>query len=193
MLRLTHSQCSSLIEDLKQYDFSGFGGEASASSSITIDRRTGVSTTVTLASMLDSAMEEMFSQYIEGGRYLELEGKWLAIAYKDLAAKYQKFHVSPVITSILREEKLIEVSWIIKGIANQSEARKPTRSCGRQTLHNGRSDRRSSRTFCHHVRDISCSCMATSIRRQCIHRSDGSERSDRFENSHAFTIGCCHA
>lgn len=94
MLRLTHSQCSVLIEDLKQYDFSGFGGEANTTVSVTTDRRTGVSTTVTLASMLDTAMEEMFSQYIEGGRYLELEGKWMAIAYKDLAHKYQRFHVS---------------------------------------------------------------------------------------------------
>jgi hypothetical protein len=93
MLRLTHSQCSSLIEDLKQYDFSGFGGEPSSSLAVATDRRTGVSTTVTLASMLDTAMEEMFSQYIEGGRYLELEGKWMAIAYKDLATKYQKYHV----------------------------------------------------------------------------------------------------
>jgi len=108
MLRLTHSQCSSLIDNLKQYDFSGFGGEASASSSITIDRRTGVSTTVTLASMLDNAMEEMFSQYVEGGRYLELEGKWLAIAYKDLAAKYQRFHVSSVITTKKGEDRLIQ-------------------------------------------------------------------------------------
>ena len=40
-------------------------------------------------------MEEMFSQYIEGGRYLELEGKWLAIAYRDLAARFQRVHVSP--------------------------------------------------------------------------------------------------
>ncbi|KAH8084591.1 exocyst complex component Sec10-domain-containing protein [Filobasidium floriforme] len=96
MLRLTHSQCSVLIEDLKQYDFSGFGGEANTTVSVTTDRRTGVSTTVTLASMLDTAMEEMFSQYIEGGRYLELEGKWMAIAYKDLAHKYQRFHETQI-------------------------------------------------------------------------------------------------
>lgn len=101
MLRLTHSQCSVLIEDLKQHDFSGFGGEANTTVSVTTDRRTGVSTTVTLASMLDTAMEEMFSQYIEGGRYLELEGKWMAIAYKDLAHKYQRFHVSLWLLSVI--------------------------------------------------------------------------------------------
>jgi hypothetical protein len=93
MLRLTHSQCSVLIEDLKQYDFSGFGGEASATHAVSMDRR-GVASTVTLASMLDTAMEEMFSQYLEGGRYLELEGKWLAVAAKDLTGSFHRYYVS---------------------------------------------------------------------------------------------------
>jgi hypothetical protein len=128
MLRLTHSQCSVLIEDLKQYDFSGFGGEANATVSVTTDRRTGVSTTVTLASMLDTAMEEMFSQYIEGGRYLELEGKWIAIVYKDLVHKYQRFHVSSY-TSYHKGEALLTSLLTSTGYPNQVQAGQSSRPC----------------------------------------------------------------
>lgn len=95
MLKLTHSQCSLLIEDLKQYDFSGSGGETTGTATyISTDRRTGATTSVTLGAMLDGQMEEIFSQYLEGGRYLELETKWLVIAYKDLTEKFHKYHVS---------------------------------------------------------------------------------------------------
>lgn len=47
---------------------------------------------MSLATMLDTLMDEMFSQYIENGRYIELESKWLMMAYKDATVKYHAYH-----------------------------------------------------------------------------------------------------
>ena len=85
ILNLTHSLCSSLIEDLKKYDATlSSAGSAKGSPSATGP----------LGVMLDHAMEEMFVPWLEGSRYLESENKNLVELYAGLLSRFTRYHVS---------------------------------------------------------------------------------------------------
>jgi hypothetical protein len=86
ILNLTHSLCSSLIEDLKTYD---------ATLSIAGSSK-GPTTPGTgpLGAMLDHAMEEMFVPWLEGTRYLESENKNLVELYAGLLSRFTRYHAS---------------------------------------------------------------------------------------------------
>lgn len=100
MLQLVHLQTSTLVEDVKQYDFPvialrspldqtefrrSFGGpptSAAPSSSIT-----------PVSVMLETAMEELFAPYTEGQRYLEKESKCLTDLYAKHLSLFARYHV----------------------------------------------------------------------------------------------------
>lgn len=101
VLQLVHVQVSTLVEDLKEYelqtsalrspvDASEFRksimGLAAQSSSTNL-------VTVSLSSMLETAMEELFVTYTEGTRYLERESKSLGELYMEYLSKFTRFHV----------------------------------------------------------------------------------------------------
>jgi len=83
ILNLTHSLCSSLIDDLKVYDVALSSGESSKSTP----------GTGPLGAMLDHAMEEMFVPWLEGSRYLESENKNLVELYAGLLSRFTRYHV----------------------------------------------------------------------------------------------------
>jgi hypothetical protein len=87
MLRLTHAMCSRLVEDLKQYDFSGIAGASSGSS------KQGGNVTA-LATLLDQAMDEIFVPFLDEQRYVDLEIKNLSQGYQTLLSKFSRYHVS---------------------------------------------------------------------------------------------------
>ena len=91
ILRLTNVKCAALVEDLKRYDFSS-GGQLVAG---TVNEKSADNSSP-LAAMLDLCMEEMFMTYLDAGRYLELETRWLTGNYKDMLSAFERYHVSPV-------------------------------------------------------------------------------------------------
>jgi hypothetical protein len=90
MLRLTHVKCAALVEDLKRYSFSNNGQNITIDDSA--DKEAAISSPLT--AMLDLCMEEMFMSYLDKGRYLELETRWLTDAYKEMLAAFDRYHVS---------------------------------------------------------------------------------------------------
>ncbi|KAJ9123956.1 hypothetical protein QFC22_000747 [Naganishia vaughanmartiniae] len=90
MLRLTHVKCAALVEDLKRYSFTNNG------QTITIDASEDkqAANSSPLTAMLDLCMEEMFMSYLDKGRYLELETRWLTDAYKEMLAPFDKYHLN---------------------------------------------------------------------------------------------------
>lgn len=89
VLRLTNVKCAALVEDLKRYDFSSGGQLVSGVSN---DEKTADNSSP-LAAMLDLCMEEMFMSYLDAGRYLELETRWLTGTYKDMLSAFERYHV----------------------------------------------------------------------------------------------------
>jgi len=85
ILNLSHSLCSSLIDDLKVYDATLSSGEGS---------KGATAGPGPLGTMLDSAMEEMFVPWLEGSRYLESENKNLVELYAGLLSRFTRYHVS---------------------------------------------------------------------------------------------------
>lgn len=90
MLRLTNVKCAALVEDLKRYDLSSGGSPVSAANE---EDKTAASSSP-FAAMLDLAMEEMFMTYLDAGRYLELETRWLTGSYKEMLGGFERYHVS---------------------------------------------------------------------------------------------------
>lgn len=90
MLRLTNVKCAALVEDLKRYDMSEGGPPVSASNG----EEKATASSSPLAAMLDLSMEEMFMTYLDAGRYLELETRWLTGSYKEMLAGFERYHVS---------------------------------------------------------------------------------------------------
>lgn len=84
ILNLTHSLCSSLIDDLKTYDATLAAGAVKGTTA-------GPGP---LGAMLDHAMEEMFVPWLEGNRYLESENKNLVELYAGLLSRFTRYHVS---------------------------------------------------------------------------------------------------
>lgn len=79
MLKLTHSACSAIVDDLKQYDFQSDGQEV-------------VAPQAQLPAQLDQYLEELFSPYLDATRYVELESRWLGQGYNDLLSKFVRYH-----------------------------------------------------------------------------------------------------
>lgn len=51
-------------------------------------------TTIAIGTMLENAMEELFIQYNEGLKYIDLECKTVAQLYASYLGRYTKYHVS---------------------------------------------------------------------------------------------------
>nr|XP_019008637.1 exocyst complex component protein [Kwoniella pini CBS 10737]OCF47418.1 exocyst complex component protein [Kwoniella pini CBS 10737] len=85
ILHLTHSICSSLVEDLKTYDLT-LGAETAGLS------KAPTTASGPLATMLDHALEEMFIPWLEGSRYLESESKNLVELYAGLLSRFTRYH-----------------------------------------------------------------------------------------------------
>lgn len=95
---------SKLVQDLKSYDLSvmptsssRFNESMSASASLdSLESREGrgLGVALPIGLMLDNAMEEIFTPYIEGAKYLEKESKSLGELYAVHLAKFTKYHVS---------------------------------------------------------------------------------------------------
>lgn len=106
MLQLVHIQVSNLVEDLKELELESLAprsqaestelrrsiGGLSASSSTT-----NLTATVSLSSMLESSVEELFVPYTEGTRYLERESKSLGDLYMNYLTRFSRYHVRRLI------------------------------------------------------------------------------------------------
>jgi exocyst complex component 5 len=101
MLQMVHIQVSNLVEDLKVYELTA---TASRNPTETAEVRRSVMgmaaststtnlVTVSLSSMLETAMEELFIPYTEGIRYLERESKSLGELYSGYLARFARYHV----------------------------------------------------------------------------------------------------
>ncbi|KIY31040.1 exocyst complex component protein [Cryptococcus gattii E566] len=87
ILHLTHSICSSLVEDLKTYD-STLTTPPASSSRVSAPAGSGGS----LSAFLDRALEEMYVPWLEGTRYLECESKNLVELYAGLLSRFTRYH-----------------------------------------------------------------------------------------------------
>ncbi|KIR57631.1 exocyst complex component protein [Cryptococcus bacillisporus CA1873] len=87
VLHLTHSICSSLVEDLKTYD-STLTTPPASSSRVPAPAGSGGS----LSAFLDRALEEMYVPWLEGTRYLECESKNLVELYAGLLSRFTRYH-----------------------------------------------------------------------------------------------------
>lgn len=90
ILHLTHSICSSLVEDLKTYD-STLTMPPASSSRAPAPAGSGGS----FSAFLDRALEEMYVPWLEGTRYLECESKNLVELYAGLLSRFTRYHVRP--------------------------------------------------------------------------------------------------
>lgn len=97
MLQLVHVQCSALVDDLKVYELPNVSIRTSIEGSDFRRSLTGPAgpsgATSTVSTMLETAMEELFVQYIDGQRYVERESKSLSYLYTTLLAPFSRYHV----------------------------------------------------------------------------------------------------
>ncbi|KAI0952330.1 hypothetical protein AcV7_008177 [Taiwanofungus camphoratus] len=98
ILQLVHQQTSLLVEDLKAYEITSTVPRSPSDLgdfNLTLNgpHSTSASTTaVTVSTMLETAMEELFVPYIEGQRYLERESKSLGELYANYLVTFTRFH-----------------------------------------------------------------------------------------------------
>ena len=102
VLQLVHTQVSSLVEVLKEYELTTSAPRSP--SEIAELRRSVIGlvptasatsfVTVSLTAMLETAMEELFVPYTEGNRYLEKESKSLSELYANYLQRFARYHVS---------------------------------------------------------------------------------------------------
>jgi len=102
ILQLVHVQVSSLVEDLKMYELSAATPRSPTESAelrrsleglsaVTASSSTNLST-ISLTTMLENAMEELFVPYTEGIRYLDRETKSLGELYTNYLAAFARYH-----------------------------------------------------------------------------------------------------
>ena len=98
---MVHQQTAHLVEDLKNFelpaviprspvdktDFTRQLSVAAAPAAAT------TVTAVTVSTMLETAMEELFVPYTEGQRYMERESKSLSELYADFLTNFTRYHV----------------------------------------------------------------------------------------------------
>jgi exocyst complex component 5 len=99
MLQLVHVQCSGLVDDLKVYELPNVSIRTSFEGSdlrrtLTGAVNTGAGASSAVSTMLETAMDELFVQYIDGQRYVEREGKSLQQLYSSLTSTFTRYHVS---------------------------------------------------------------------------------------------------
>ncbi|TFY78720.1 hypothetical protein EWM64_g5290 [Hericium alpestre] len=96
VLQLVHIQTSLLVEDLKAYEVPTMASRSSSefSRSLTGGSAAGAptSTTATISTMLETAMEELFVPYTEGARYLERETRSLGELYTQYLLAFTRYH-----------------------------------------------------------------------------------------------------
>jgi hypothetical protein len=91
MLNLMHVQTSKLVNDLKGQELTAISMRPTS----LYDGYVASGGTVhSMASMLESAMDELFVPYTEGQRYLEVEVRSLGELYSSYLSMFTKFHVS---------------------------------------------------------------------------------------------------
>ncbi|KAK0468124.1 exocyst complex protein [Desarmillaria tabescens] len=97
ILQMVHVQASNLVEDLKVYELPTVS--ARTPYEVTEFRRSiigstssGSTTSTTVSTMLETAMEELFVPYTEGQRYLERESRSLGALYAALLSNFTRYH-----------------------------------------------------------------------------------------------------
>ncbi|KAJ7498715.1 exocyst complex protein [Mycena latifolia] len=97
VLQLVHVQATALVDDLKTYELPSVAPRTPFEAtefrrSLTGSAGTGTTTSATVSTMLESAMEELFVPYTEGQRYLERESRSLGTLYSSLLANFTRYH-----------------------------------------------------------------------------------------------------
>ncbi|KAF8812277.1 exocyst complex component Sec10 [Phlegmacium glaucopus] len=116
VLQLVHFQTSVLVEDLKAhelphmsprtpYEATEFRRSLTGSAPVT-----GPSTSATISTMLENAMEELFVSYTEGQRYMERECKSLVFLYGNLLANFVRFHKGQKAKSSMFDRMVNQIS-----------------------------------------------------------------------------------
>ncbi|OWZ69775.1 hypothetical protein AYX14_04824 [Cryptococcus neoformans] len=112
ILHLTHSICSSLVEDLKTYD-STLTMPPASSSRAPAPAGSGGS----FSAFLDRALEEMYVPWLEGTRYLECESKNLVELYAGLLSRFTRYH-----ETVLQAKPNSLVNKVVHQLASSSSA-----------------------------------------------------------------------
>lgn len=99
---MIHHQAILLIEDLKGYELPSTGPKSPAADGSDFQRSltgassmpAGTSSSTSVSTMLETAMEELFVPYLEGSRYIERESKSLTELYASFLTTFTRYHVS---------------------------------------------------------------------------------------------------
>ncbi|KAF8514881.1 exocyst complex component Sec10 [Hysterangium stoloniferum] len=99
MLHLSHSQTSTLVESLKAYDLSHVTARLASDRAVTdgliASNAPGApGQVVSVSTMLEAAIEELFMPFTEGQKYLERESKNLAELYSSYLYRFTRYHES---------------------------------------------------------------------------------------------------
>ncbi|KAK0206321.1 exocyst complex protein [Desarmillaria ectypa] len=97
ILQMVHVQASNLVEDLKVYELPTVSPRTPYEAtefrrSIIGSTSSGSTTSATVSTMLETAMEELFVPYTEGQRYLERESRSLGALYASLLSNFTRYH-----------------------------------------------------------------------------------------------------
>ncbi|THH26812.1 hypothetical protein EUX98_g7374 [Antrodiella citrinella] len=99
ILQMVHHQTTLLVEDLKGYELPSTGPKSPVDGSDFQRSLTGASTvpaaatsSASVSTMLETAMEELFVPYLEGGRYIERESKNLTELYASFLTTFTRYH-----------------------------------------------------------------------------------------------------
>ncbi|EJD01579.1 exocyst complex protein [Fomitiporia mediterranea MF3/22] len=100
VLHLVHTQVSGLVEDLKEYELTTSTPRSPSEAAelrrsvigLTPSTSSTNLVTVSITSMLETAMEELFIPYTEGNRYLERESKSLGELYMAYLNRFTRYH-----------------------------------------------------------------------------------------------------
>ncbi|KAF8574198.1 exocyst complex protein [Ramaria rubella] len=100
MLHLAHVQTSALVEALKTYDLSNITSRTTPDKAVTDALGTsgavpgGTGQVPPIATMLETAIDELFVPYTEGQKYLERESKNLGELYSSYLERFTRYHES---------------------------------------------------------------------------------------------------
>lgn len=95
ILQLVHVETSTLVDDLKTHELPAMvPSKSSVEFRKSPSNRSSniITTSTTVAAMLETAMEELFIPYIEGQKYLDREGKCLTKLYANLLENFSFYH-----------------------------------------------------------------------------------------------------
>ena len=108
ILQLVHHQTSMLVEDLKAYELPTFAPRSPTGSDMkgtfnlslpAVGHSPGMSASI--ATLLETALEELFVPYTEGQRYIEKESKSLGDLYAGHLVAFTRYHVRSVPSGFL--------------------------------------------------------------------------------------------